>query len=164
MYYAKVIKHDMESQSWICETKKWLQLIIKDSEQFIQEFVSGSNVFLVTDKKGVQSVMGIKSVKHFSQTAAIREWFTSRLEAPQNGQVTVEVTQKLIQNLLLSCNYVLSDPRLAEELIPLHTNDFDFDQGYNNDYFSLIKMIKEQLDPLYKTWDWSKPLYYYWFS
>jgi hypothetical protein len=105
-----------------------------------------------------------RSVAHLNRAFAIREWLSSRIGIPQNGHGTIEVTKELLFELLESCNLILSDTSLAEKLIPVNTNDFDPDQDYNDDYFSQIEEVQEQLDHLFRTWDWNKPLYYYeWF-
>jgi hypothetical protein len=67
----------------------------------------------------------------------------------------------LLHELLESCNVILADRSSAESLIPINTNDFDPNQDYGKDYFDQIEETKEQLDHLFETWNWKKPLYYY---
>jgi hypothetical protein len=100
-----------------------------------------------------------QSVVHWNRAYAIHEWFTSRIGVPQNGCETIEVSKELLSELLASCNEILADRSKADSLIPI-SQDF-CDQDYDNDYFDQIEETKQQLDHLFKTWNWKKPLYYY---
>jgi hypothetical protein len=102
-----------------------------------------------------------RSVVCLNRAYAIREWFTSRIGVPKNGDGTIAVSKELLLELLESCNAIIADKSLAESLIPINTNDFISDQDYNDEYFDRIEETKEQLDHLFKTWKRRKQLYYF---
>jgi hypothetical protein len=113
------------------------------------------DMHLVSDKNCTTTIV------YWNRAYAIREWITSAIGVPVNGDETIEIDKYTLQELLESCNAILADRSLAESLIPINTNDFDTNQDYDKDYFDQIEETQEQLNHLFETWNWKKPLYYY---
>lgn len=103
-----------------------------------------------------------EEVCYWRKANQIRQWFVDNCNYPANGNCEeVEVTKEDLQKLVDTCQKVLNNHDLAEELLPCSVGFFFGSYEYDEWYFDELDYTRKVCQHIVDTADWEKDIIIY---
>jgi hypothetical protein len=95
-------------------------------------------------------------IGYWRKVNAIHRWFVENVQDGVDDCGSYPVSKDQLRSLLKVCEDVLSDPKLADELLPTASGFFFGNAEYNGDYMwgieHTIEIVKEAIEDEYETY------------
>lgn len=87
-----------------------------------------------------------EEIQYWRKANAIHKWFVDHVQGGKDDCGTYLVTREQLQELLETCNRVLTDHTLTSDLLPPQAGFFFGSEDIDEDYFCDLKETKEFLE------------------
>lgn len=105
-----------------------------------------------------KEVIAEDELMYWRKAHQIREWFVNNLDNFQDEGNT-PIKKEDLEKLIDVCQKILSNPKLAKELLPIPD---DRPEKYDENYFQQISYTIEEAKKIVKDTDWENEKIYYW--